>query len=289
MCIRDRDKSTNDIVSQIIHNYKIKENDLQGSLRREKFTISVGDELPSGILKLAKVYIAKKRKLKVGDKMAGRHGNKGIVAKIVREEDMPFLEDGKPVDIVLNPLGVPSRMNIGQIYETVLGWAGLKLDKKYATPIFDGASIDEINKITNEADLPKFGHTYLYDGGTGEKFDQPATVGVIYMLKLGHMVDDKMHSRSIGPYSLITQQPLGGKAQFGGQRFGEMEVWALEAYGASYTLQEILTVKSDDVAGRVKVYETIVKGEENFESGIPESFNVLVKEIKSLALNVELN
>ncbi len=282
------DKSTNDIVSQIIHNYKIKENDLQGSLRREKFTISVGDELPSGILKLAKVYIAKKRKLKVGDKMAGRHGNKGIVAKIVREEDMPFLEDGKPVDIVLNPLGVPSRMNIGQIYETVLGWAGLKLDKKYATPIFDGASIDEINKITDEAGLPKFGHTYLYDGGTGEKFDQPATVGVIYMLKLGHMVDDKMHSRSIGPYSLITQQPLGGKAQFGGQRFGEMEVWALEAYGASSTLREILTVKSDDVVGRAKTYEAIVKGESMPTPGLPESFNVLMHELKGLGLDIRL-
>ena len=282
------DKSTNEIVSQIIHNYKIKENDLQGSLRREKFTISVGDELPSGILKLAKVYIAKKRKLKVGDKMAGRHGNKGIVAKIVREEDMPFLEDGKPVDIVLNPLGVPSRMNIGQIYETVLGWAGLKLDKKYATPIFDGASIDEINKITDEAGLPKFGHTYLYDGGTGEKFDQPATVGVIYMLKLGHMVDDKMHSRSIGPYSLITQQPLGGKAQFGGQRFGEMEVWALEAYGASSTLREILTVKSDDVVGRAKTYESIVKGESMPTPGLPESFNVLMHELKGLGLDIRL-
>ena len=282
------DKSTNDIVSQIIHNYKIKENDLQGSLRREKFTISVGDELPSGILKLDKVYIAKKRKLKVGDKMAGRHGNKGIVAKIVREEDMPFLEDGKPVDIVLNPLGVPSRMNIGQIYETVLGWAGLKLDKKYATPIFDGASIDEINKITDEAGLPKFGHTYLYDGGTGEKFDQPATVGVIYMLKLGHMVDDKMHSRSIGPYSLITQQPLGGKAQFGGQRFGEMEVWALEAYGASSTLREILTVKSDDVVGRAKTYEAIVKGESMPTPGLPESFNVLMHELKGLGLDIRL-
>ncbi len=282
------DKSTNDIVSQIIHNYKIKENDLQGSLRREKFTISVGDELPSGILKLAKVYIAKKRKLKVGDKMAGRHGNKGIVAKIVREEDMPFLEDGKPVDIVLNPLGVPSRMNIGQIYETVLGWAGLKLDKKYATPIFDGASIDEINKITDEAGLPKFGHTYLYDGGTGDKFDQPATVGVIYMLKLGHMVDDKMHSRSIGPYSLITQQPLGGKAQFGGQRFGEMEVWALEAYGASSTLREILTVKSDDVIGRAKTYEAIVKGESMPTPGLPESFNVLMHELKGLGLDIRL-
>ncbi len=282
------DKSINEIVSQIIHNYKIKENDLQGSLRREKFTISVGDELPSGILKLAKVYIAKKRKLKVGDKMAGRHGNKGIVAKIVREEDMPFLEDGKPVDIVLNPLGVPSRMNIGQIYETVLGWAGLKLDKKYATPIFDGASIDEINKITDQAGLPKFGHTYLYDGGTGEKFDQAATVGVIYMLKLGHMVDDKMHSRSIGPYSLITQQPLGGKAQFGGQRFGEMEVWALEAYGASSTLREILTVKSDDVIGRAKTYEAIVKGESMPTPGLPESFNVLMHELKGLGLDIRL-
>ena len=282
------DKTTNETVSQIIHNYKIKENDLQGSLRREKFTISVGDELPSGILKLAKVYIAKKRKLKVGDKMAGRHGNKGIVAKIVREEDMPFLENGKPVDIVLNPLGVPSRMNIGQIYETVLGWAGLKLDKKYSTPIFDGATLDEINNITDEACLPRFGHTYLYDGGTGQKFDQPATVGVIYMLKLGHMVDDKMHSRSIGPYSLITQQPLGGKAQFGGQRFGEMEVWALEAYGASSTLREILTVKSDDVVGRAKTYEAIVKGESMPTPGLPESFNVLMHELKGLGLDIRL-
>ena len=282
------DKTTNETVSQIIHNYKIKENDLQGSLRREKFTISVGDELPSGILKLAKVYIAKKRKLKVGDKMAGRHGNKGIVAKIVREEDMPFLENGKPVDIVLNPLGVPSRMNIGQIYETVLGWAGLKLDKKYSTPIFDGATLDEINTITDEAGLPRFGHTYLYDGGTGQKFDQPATVGVIYMLKLGHMVDDKMHSRSIGPYSLITQQPLGGKAQFGGQRFGEMEVWALEAYGASSTLREILTVKSDDVVGRAKTYESIVKGEPMPTPGLPESFNVLMHELKGLGLDIRL-
>ena len=282
------DKTTNETVSQIIHNYKIKENDLQGSLRREKFTISVGDELPSGILKLAKVYIAKKRKLKVGDKMAGRHGNEGIVAKIVREEDMPFLENGKPVDIVLNPLGVPSRMNIGQIYETVLGWAGLKLDKKYSTPIFDGATLDEINNITDEAGLPRFGHTYLYDGGTGQKFDQPATVGVIYMLKLGHMVDDKMHSRSIGPYSLITQQPLGGKAQFGGQRFGEMEVWALEAYGASSTLREILTVKSDDVVGRAKTYEAIVKGESMPTPGLPESFNVLMHELKGLGLDIRL-
>ncbi|MGB0656319.1 MAG: DNA-directed RNA polymerase subunit beta, partial [Flavobacteriaceae bacterium] len=254
-------KDTNSLINDLIHNYKIKENDLQGALRRENFTISVGDELPAGIKKLAKVYIAKKRKLKVGDKMAGRHGNKGIVARIVREEEMPFLDDGTPVDIVLNPLGVPSRMNIGQIYETVLGWAGQKLDKKFATPIFDGASLDEINSFTDEAGVPRFGHTYLYDGGTGERFDQPATVGVIYMLKLGHMVDDKMHSRSIGPYSLITQQPLGGKAQFGGQRFGEMEVWALEAYGASSTLQEILTVKSDDVIGRAKTYESIVKGD----------------------------
>ena len=220
--------ATNKLIADLIHNYKIKENDLQGSLRREKFTISVGDELPAGVKKLAKVYIAKKRKLKVGDKMAGRHGNKGIVARIVREEEMPFLEDGTPVDIVLNPLGVPSRMNIGQIYETVLGWAGLDLGQKYATPIFDGATIEQINELTDSAGIPRYGHTYLFDGGTGERFDQPATVGVIYMLKLGHMVDDKMHSRSIGPYSLITQQPLGGKAQFGGQRFGEMEVWALK-------------------------------------------------------------
>ena len=282
------DAKTNNIVSQIIHNYKIKENDLQGSLRREKFTISVGDELPPGIIKLAKVYVAKKRKLKVGDKMAGRHGNKGIVAKIVREEDMPFLEDGTPVDIVLNPLGVPSRMNIGQIYETVLGWAGKNLDKKYSTPIFDGASLDEINEITNKGGVPKFGHTYLYDGGSGEKFDQAATVGVIYMLKLGHMVDDKMHSRSIGPYSLITQQPLGGKAQFGGQRFGEMEVWALEAYGASSTLREILTVKSDDVVGRAKTYESIVKGDSMPNPGLPESFNVLMHELKGLGLDIRL-
>ena len=251
--------ATNGLIADLIHNYKIKENDQQGALRREKFTISVGDELPAGIKRLAKVYIAKKRKLKVGDKMAGRHGNKGIVARIVRHEDMPFLEDGTPVDIVLNPLGVPSRMNIGQIYETVLGWAGLKLGEKYATPIFDGASASEIDALIEKAGIPQYGHTYLYDGGTGERFDQPATVGVIYMLKLGHMVDDKMHSRSIGPYSLITQQPLGGKAQFGGQRFGEMEVWALEAYGASSTLREILTVKSDDVIGRAKTYEAIVR------------------------------
>ena len=282
------DSILNDFVSELIHNYKIKLNDLQGSLRREKFTISVGDELPAGIVKLAKVYIAKKRKLKVGDKMAGRHGNKGIIARIVRQEDMPFLEDGTPVDIVLNPLGVPSRMNIGQIYETVLGWAGQKLDRKYATPIFDGATLDQINELTEEAGLPQFGHTYLYDGGTGERFDQPATVGVIYMIKLGHMIDDKMHARSIGPYSLITQQPLGGKAQFGGQRFGEMEVWALEAYGASATLREILTVKSDDVLGRAKTYEAIVKGDPMPEPGLPESFNVLMHELKGLGLDVRL-
>ncbi|MFD2727031.1 DNA-directed RNA polymerase subunit beta [Hyunsoonleella rubra] len=282
------DDHTNQLVSELIHNYKIKENDLQGNLRREKFTISVGDELPAGIIKLAKVYIAKKRKLKVGDKMAGRHGNKGIVARIVRQEDMPFLEDGTPVDIVLNPLGVPSRMNIGQIYETVLGWAGQKLGQKYATPIFDGANIDQINALTDEAGIPRYGHTYLYDGGTGDRFDQPATVGVIYMLKLGHMVDDKMHARSIGPYSLITQQPLGGKAQFGGQRFGEMEVWALEAYGASSTLREILTVKSDDVIGRAKTYESIVKGEPMPDPGLPESFNVLMHELKGLGLDIRL-
>ncbi len=282
------DDHLNALVADLIHNYKIKENDLQGNLRREKFTVSVGDELPSGILKLAKVYIAKKRKLKVGDKMAGRHGNKGIVARIVRQEDMPFLDDGTPVDIVLNPLGVPSRMNIGQIYETVLGWAGQKLGKKYATPIFDGATIDQINELTDKAGIPRYGHTYLYDGGTGDRFDQPATVGVIYMLKLGHMIEDKMHARSIGPYSLITQQPLGGKAQFGGQRFGEMEVWALEAYGASATLREILTVKSDDVIGRAKTYESIVKGEPMPEPGLPESFNVLMHELKGLGLDIKL-
>ncbi len=282
------DKELNDLVGELVHNYKIKVNDLQGNLRREKFTISVGDELPAGILKLAKIYVAKKRKLKVGDKMAGRHGNKGIVARIVRAEDMPFLEDGTPVDIVLNPLGVPSRMNIGQIYETVLGWAGQKLDTKYATPIFDGASLDQINEYTDKAGVPRFGHTYLYDGGTGKRFDQPATVGVIYMIKLGHMIEDKMHARSIGPYSLITQQPLGGKAQFGGQRFGEMEVWALEAYGASSILREILTVKSDDVLGRAKTYEAIVKGDEMPEPGLPESFNVLMHELKGLGLNIQL-
>jgi len=282
------DEDINRLVGELIHNYKIKVNDIQGALRREKFTISVGDELPAGILKLAKIYVAKKRKLKVGDKMAGRHGNKGIVARIVRAEDMPFLEDGTPVDIVLNPLGVPSRMNIGQIYETVLGWAGEKLGEKYATPIFDGASLDQINALTDSAGVPRFGHTYLYDGGTGQRFDQPATVGIIYMIKLGHMIEDKMHARSIGPYSLITQQPLGGKAQFGGQRFGEMEVWALEAYGASSILREILTVKSDDVMGRAKTYEAIVKGETMPEPGLPESFNVLMHELKGLGLDVRL-
>ncbi len=282
------DKHLNELISELINNYKIRVNQLKGNLRREKFAISVGDELPPGILKLAKIFIVQKRKLKVGDKMAGRHGNKGIVAKIVRREDMPFMEDGTPVDIVLNPLGVPSRMNIGQIYETVLGWVGLKTGKKFATPIFDGASEKDIIRLTKEADLPEFGETYLYDGGTGERFDQPATVGVIYMLKLGHMIDDKMHARSIGPYSLITQQPLGGKALFGGQRLGEMEVWALEAYGASHTLQEMLTIKSDDVMGRTKAYESIVKGETMPEPGIPESFNVLMHELKGLGLDVRL-
>ncbi|GAB0155433.1 DNA-directed RNA polymerase subunit beta [Chryseobacterium sp. Alg-005] len=282
------DADKNELIKQLIHNYKIKYNDIQGVKNREKFAVSIGDELPAGIMKLAKVYIAKKRKLNVGDKMAGRHGNKGIVSRIVREEDMPFLEDGTPVDIVLNPLGVPSRMNIGQIYETVLGWAGQKLGLKFATPIFDGASLDQITEYTDKAGLPRFGNTHLYDGGTGERFTQPATVGVIYMLKLGHMVDDKMHARSIGPYSLITQQPLGGKAQFGGQRFGEMEVWALEAFGASNILREILTVKSDDVIGRAKTYEAIAKGEAMPEPGIPESFNVLLHELQGLGLDVRL-
>ena len=283
------EKETNDLVRGVLHNYGIRFNEISGEYKRRKFALQVGDELPAGIVQLAKVYIAKKRKLKVGDKMAGRHGNKGIVARIVRDEDMPFLEDGTPVDIVLNPLGVPSRMNLGQIYETVLGWAGQKLGLKFSTPIFDGASIDEINKYTDEAGVPRYGRTFLHDGGTGERFDQPATVGIIYMLKLGHMVDDKMHARSIGPYSLITQQPLGGKAQFGGQRFGEMEVWALEAFGAANILQEILTIKSDDVAGRAKAYEAIVKGENMPPAGIPESFNVLLHELRGLALNVSLD
>jgi DNA-directed RNA polymerase subunit beta len=283
------DEKVNKLIQRVLHNYNIKANDLLGVFKRKKFQISVGDELPNGIVKMAKVYIAKKRKLKVGDKMAGRHGNKGIVANIVRQEDMPFLEDGTPVDIVLNPLGVPSRMNLGQIYETVLGWAGDELGVKFATPIFDGASIEQINEYTEKAGVPKFGKTYLIDGNTGEQFDQPATVGIIYMLKLGHMVDDKMHARSIGPYSLITQQPLGGKAQFGGQRFGEMEVWALEAYGASNILREILTIKSDDVQGRAKAYESIVKGENFQEPGIPESFNVLLNELAGLGLNITLD
>tara|TARA_R110002072_G_scaffold929_4_gene7495 strand:+ start:4619 stop:8437 length:3819 start_codon:yes stop_codon:yes gene_type:complete len=283
------DNKTNTLVGRVIHNFNIKSNDLLGAYKRKKFHISVGDELPAGIIKMAKIYIAKKRKLKVGDKMAGRHGNKGIVANIVRQEDMPFLEDGTPVDIVLNPLGVPSRMNLGQIYETVLGWAGDKLGIKFATPIFDGAHPTEIDAWTEKAGVPKSGKTYLYDGGTGVRFDQTATVGIIYMLKLSHMVDDKMHARSIGPYSLITQQPLGGKAQFGGQRFGEMEVWALEAFGAANILQEILTVKSDDVTGRAKAYEAIVKGDNIPKPGIPESFNVLLHELRGLCLEVTLD
>ena len=283
------DKDKNSQIKMLLHNFNIKYNDILGRYKREKFQITVGDELPAGIVQLAKVYIAQKRKLKVGDKMAGRHGNKGIVAKIVKEEDMPYLEDGTPVDIVLNPLGVPSRMNIGQIYETVLGWAGQKLGVKFATPIFDGASVADLDEWCTKAGVPQYGKTYLYDGGTGEKFDQPATVGIIYMMKLGHMVDDKMHARSIGPYSLITQQPLGGKAQFGGQRFGEMEVWALEAFGASNILQEMLTIKSDDVSGRAKAYESIVKGDNLPPAGIPESFNVLLHELRGLALDVTMD
>ncbi len=283
------DEHTNDLIFRLIKNYIVKRNEISGNFKRERFTLEVGDELPAGIVKLAKVYVAKKRKLKVGDKMAGRHGNKGVVAKIVREEDMPFMEDGTPMDIVLNPLGVPSRMNIGQIYETVLAWAGLKLGKKYATPIFDGASEEDVQGELAQAGLPSFGRTYLFDGLTGDKFDQPVTVGIAYMLKLGHLVDDKMHARSIGPYSLITQQPLGGKAQFGGQRFGEMEVWALEAFGAANVLQEILTIKSDDVIGRAKAYEAIVKGENMNKPNIPESFNVLVHELRGLALEITLD
>ena len=282
------DKKKNDSIKQLLHNYVIKYKEIDGVYKRRRYNITIGDELPAGIVRLAKVYIAKKRKIRVGDKMAGRHGNKGIVAKIVRQEDMPFLADGTPVDIVLNPLGVPSRMNLGQIYETVLGWAGKELGMKFSTPIFDGAQQDEINELTGKAGLPKNGTTYLYDGGTGERFDQPATVGMIYMLKLGHMVDDKMHARSIGPYSLITQQPLGGKAQFGGQRFGEMEVWALEAFGAAHILQEILTIKSDDVIGRAKAYEAIVKGEPMPMPGIPESLNVLLHELRGLGLSINL-
>ena len=283
------DARIDDQINILLHNYSIKYNEELGRYKREKFNISIGDELPAGVLKLAKVYIAVKRKLKVGDKMAGRHGNKGIVAKIVRAEDMPFLEDGTPVDIVLNPLGVPSRMNLGQIYETVLGWAGERMGVKFATPIFDGASVEDIARHIEEADLPTFGHTYLFDGETGERFHQKATVGVIYIIKLHHMVDDKMHARSIGPYSLITQQPLGGKAQFGGQRFGEMEVWALEAYGAANILQELLTIKSDDIIGRAKTYEAIVKGENIPRAGIPESFNVLVHELRGLGLDLKFH
>ncbi|AGC66812.1 DNA-directed RNA polymerase subunit beta [Candidatus Uzinura diaspidicola str. ASNER] len=283
------DDHINELISIILHNYKTKIRDLQGEFKRKQFKISVGDELPLGIVKIAKVYIAKKRKLKVGDKMAGRHGNKGIVSRIVRDEDMPFLEDGTPIDIVLNPLSVPSRMNIGQIYESILGWAGQKLGIRFSSPIFDGASIQQIIEYMDKAGLPRFGSTYLYDGETGERFDQAATVGIIYVLKLCHMVDDKMHSRSIGPYSLITQQPLGGKAQFGGQRFGEMEVWALEAFGASNILREILTVKSDDVVGRRKTYEAIVKGDTMPEPEIPESFNVLLHELKGLGLKIDLH
>jgi DNA-directed RNA polymerase subunit beta len=283
------DKRINEILFKMVKNYLTRRNEISGLFKRERFTLEVGDELPAGIVQLAKVYIAKKRKLKVGDKMAGRHGNKGVVARIVRDEDMPFLEDGTPVDIVLNPLGVPSRMNIGQIYETLLGWAGLKQGKRYATPIFDGATVSEVTNELKEAGLPAFGRTKLYDGLSGEPFIQPVTVGVIYMMKLGHLVDDKMHARSIGPYSLITQQPLGGKAQFGGQRFGEMEVWALEAFGASHILQEILTIKSDDVVGRAKTYEAIVKGENLPRPNIPESFNVLVHELRGLALEITLD
>lgn len=282
------DKKKNETIKTIVHNYRAKFRKIDSKYKRKKYNLTIGDELPTGIVQMAKVYIAKKRKITVGDKMAGRHGNKGIVSKIVRVEDMPFLEDGTPVDIVLNPLGVPSRMNLGQIYETVLGWAGRKLGVKFATPIFDGASLDNISEYTHKAKIPKYGKTYLFDGGTGDRFDQPATVGEIYMLKLGHMVEDKMHARSIGPYSLITQQPLGGKAQFGGQRFGEMEVWALEAFGASNVLQEILTIKSDDVVGRAKAYESIVKGENLPSPGVPESLNVLIHELRGLGLSINL-
>jgi len=282
------DKDKNDLIFRVINNYIMKVKEAEAVSRRERYNVTIGDELPAGIIQLAKIYVAKKRKLQIGDKMAGRHGNKGIVSRVVRQEDMPFLKDGTPVDIVLNPLGVPSRMNLGQIYETVLGWAGKELGLKFATPIFDGASLDEISGYTDKAGVPRFGETVLVNGETGEPFDQPATVGVIYMMKLGHMVEDKMHARSIGPYSLITQQPLGGKAQFGGQRFGEMEVWALEAFGASHILQEILTVKSDDVMGRAKAYETIVKGEPMPQPGIPESLNVLLHELRGLGLSVRM-
>ena len=281
-------QENNILVNRTIQNYLKKYNDVYGEHRRKRFAITIGDELPNGVLQLAKVQITQKRKIKVGDKLAGRHGNKGIVSRIVKDEDMPFLEDGTPVDIILNPLGVPSRMNLGQIYETILGWAGDELGKKYFTPVFDGASMEQINAETDEAKLPRLGQTYLYDGGTGERFEQTATVGIIYMLKLGHLIDDKMHARSIGPYSLITQQPLGGKAQNGGQRLGEMEVWALEGYGAANILQEMLTLKSDDVVGRAKAFEAIVKGQELPIPGIPESFNVLLHELNGLGLKVSL-
>ena len=280
------DAHTNDLIRALVINYLHKYKELDAEVKREKFALTIGDELPSGTMKMAKVYIAKKRKIGVGDKMAGRHGNKGIVSRVVRQEDMPFLADGTPVDIVLNPLGVPSRMNIGQIFETVLGRAGKELGVKFATPIFDGAKLEDLCEWTDKAGLPRYGKTYLYDGGTGEQFDHPATVGVSYMLKLGHMVEDKMHARSIGPYSLITQQPLGGKAQFGGQRFGEMEVWALEAFGAAHILQEILTIKSDDVAGRSKAYEAIVKGDAMPTPSLPESLNVLLHELRGLGLSI---
>lgn len=282
------DKDKNDLIFRVINNYIMKHKEAEAFARRERYNVTIGDELPAGIIQLAKIFIAKKRKLSIGDKMAGRHGNKGIVSRIVRQEDMPFLADGTPVDIVLNPLGVPSRMNLGQIYETVLGWAGKELGVKFSTPIFDGATLEEIAEYTDKAGLPRFGKTVLYDGETGDPFDQQATVGIIYMMKLGHMVEDKMHARSIGPYSLITQQPLGGKAQFGGQRFGEMEVWALEAFGASHILQEILTVKSDDVMGRAKAYESIVKGEPMPQPGIPESLNVLLHELRGLGLSIRM-
>jgi DNA-directed RNA polymerase subunit beta len=283
------DEHTNTLIKTLVINFLKKYKLLDAEIKRAKIAITVGDELPSGIIQMAKVYIAKKRKIGVGDKMAGRHGNKGIVSKVVRQEDMPFLADGTPVDIVLNPLGVPSRMNIGQIFETVLGAAGKKLGVKFATPIFDGAHLEDLNEWTDKAGLPRYCSTQLYDGATGEPFDQLATVGVAYMLKLGHMVEDKMHARSIGPYSLITQQPLGGKAQFGGQRFGEMEVWAIEAFGASHVLQEILTIKSDDVTGRSKAYEAIVKGDAMPVAGIPESLNVLLHELRGLGLRISLD
>ena len=283
------DEHTDLLIQKLIMNYIRKYKLLDAELKRRKFAITIGDELPSGILQMAKVYVAKKRKISVGDKLAGRHGNKGIVSKVVRMEDMPFLEDGRPVDLVLNPLGVPSRMNLGQIFEAILGAAGRKLGVKFATPIFDGAKLADLSEWTDKAGLPRLCSTRLYDGETGEQFDQPATVGVTYFLKLGHMVEDKMHARSIGPYSLITQQPLGGKAQFGGQRFGEMEVWALEAFGASHVLQEILTVKSDDTVGRSKAYEAIVKGDNMPTPGLPESLNVLLHELRGLGLSVKLD